>query len=125
MSDLKLLYDRVLTAQAKVEAVKNQITDALALGTPEGEEQALGMESTLDEAITEETKWHALYDKAVNASKDAGTLKHFVPAIAESIPAEGEVDDGKIVSREEFNALNTTAREKFINAGGTVVDHKE
>lgn len=125
MSDLKLLYDRVLTAQGKVETVKNQINDALALGTPENEEQALGMESTLDEAITEESKWHALYDKAVNATKNAGTLKHFVPAIAEEIPAEGDPTEGKIKSRADFDALNYVAREEFIKAGGKVTDDKE
>lgn len=122
MSDLKPIYDRVLTAQGKVESVRNQIADAFALNTKEGDEQALALESTLDEAIAEEARFRALYDKAVNANKNAGTLKHFVPALAEEIPADGDVSKGKTMKRAEWQALASDERRKFIYSGGVLED---
>ena len=122
MSDIKTLYDKVLTAQADIETVRNQINDALALGTPEGDEGALALEPKLDESIANEKKWHALYDKLASANESKGTLKHFIPVQAEDIPAEGETQDPKVINRAEFDKLDVSAKNAFVRGGGKVTD---
>ena len=124
MSDMKTLYDRVLTAQANIENVKNQINVALALGTPEGDTQALEMESALDTAIAEEQRWHAFYDKLAGAQSETNTAKKFVPIEAEDIPAEDANPKGTM-TRAEFQNLNPAARVDFLRSGGKVIDEKK
>ena len=121
MSDMKTLYDRVLTAQANIEIVKNQINVALALGTPEGDTQALEMDSALDTAVAEEQKWHAFYDKLAGAQGTTNTAKKFVPIEAEEIPADDEKQP-KTMKRADWNALAPVARAQFVTAGGKVED---
>lgn len=120
MDKFKILHDRVLTAQAQVETVRTAINEALALGTPEGEEQALALETSLDQATAEEAKWHALYDKVVTSSKTTNPLTAFVPLEAKDIPEENS--KGNTMTRADWSALNYADREKFIKAGGTLVD---
>lgn len=123
MSDLKQLYDRVTTAQATIETVKNQIADALALGTPEGDEQALALESTLDSSIADEAKWHAFYDKLVNSSKGQNALQKFIPLTQTEIPVEDE-DNTKVkaMNRADFEKMAPIARMDFIRGGGQITD---
>lgn len=122
MSDLKNLYDKVLTAQAEIETVKNEINDALALGTPEGDEQALALEMKLDESIAAEKKWHALYDKLASANQSKNTLRNFIPVQSEDIPVEGETQDPKVINRAEFDNLDVVAKNAFVRGGGKVTD---
>ena len=117
--DLKSFYDRVLTAQANIEMVKNQIADALALKTPEGDEQALALEPTLDAAVADEAKWHAFYDKLVDSSKGQNALGKFIPLTSQEIneePATGK----KIMKRAEFDNLAPRDRMAFSKSGGTL-----
>jgi hypothetical protein len=125
MSDLKNLYDRVLTAQADIEGVKNEINDALALGTPEGEEQALALELKLDETIANEAKWLSLYNKLSSANENSGKLKNFLHVSVEEIPVEDEEKTKGIINRAEFDALNAAEKDDFVRAGGKVTDNKE
>lgn len=120
MSDLKNLYDRVLNAQADVEKVKNQINEALALGTPEGDDQALALEATLDEATAEATKWLALYDKVSKPQKGADLTK-FVPVSETPTEPDGEKSKGTI-KRSEFQSLKPRDRMKFVKGGGMIED---
>lgn len=119
--DLKNFYDRVITAQAAIETVKNQIADALALGTPEGEEQALALEATLDTAIADEAKWHAFYNKLVDSSKGQNALGKFIPLTSQEIEEEPK-DEKKTMKRVDWNALDPVARGQFITAGGKLED---
>jgi len=119
MSDIKNLYDKVLNAQAEIETVKNQINDALALGTPEGDEQALTLEATLDAAIVNEAKWHGLYDKLATANESKGTLKNFIPVQEEDIP-DGEPEDLKVMNRADFEKLDPQKRKEFVRGGGRI-----
>lgn len=118
MSDLKPMYDRVLTAQSEVGKIRNQMVAALALGTTEGEDHALALEATLDAAIAEETKWSNLYNKLVSAEKTTNVLQNFVPANASEPQEPGK----KTMKRTEWKALNHQDRRSFITAGGLLED---
>ena len=118
MSDLKLLQDRVLKAQADLAEVKNQIFAALALGTPEGDEQALELEAKHDEAVASEKRWHDFYDKTVAEARNV--LEKFVPVQPQDIPVDGE--NPKAMKRAEFNNLTPADRMKFIRNGGKLED---
>ena len=124
MDQFKLFHDRVLTAQGEVDSVRNAINQALALGTPEGEEQALTLEASLDAAVANEKKWHDFYDKVISSAKTKNPLAQFVPVEGREIPAEGEAG-GKIINRAGFDSLDPAAKEKFLKAGGKVTDEKE
>lgn len=122
MSDLKTLYDRVITAQANIETVKNQIADALALGTPEGEDQALALESALDQAVADEAKWRAFYNKLVNASQGSEALKKFIPLTSTEVPADDEAQepDKRVMTFNDFQKLTPVAQMTFVKSGGTL-----
>ena len=123
MDQFKLFHDRVLTAQGEVDSVRNAINQALALGTPEGEEQALTLEAMLDAAVANEKKWHDFYDKVIDSAKTKNPLARFVPVEGREIPDEEKSE--KVINRAGFDALDPAARTKFVNAGGKVTDEKE
>jgi hypothetical protein len=119
MSDAKNLYDRVLTAQAEIETVKNQINEALAQGTPEGDEQAFALESKLDESIANEARLVNLYTKMTSANDSKGRLKNFTPVQPEEIEDE-DSPEPKVMPRVEFEKLNPVERKAFVKNGGSV-----
>lgn len=119
--DLKNFYDRVTTAQGAIETVKNQIADALALGTPEGDEQALALEAKLDTAIADEAKWHAFYNKLVDSSKGQNALEKFIPLTRTEMPDEPEEPTGqKSMTFAAFQELAPQARMAFVKSGGKI-----
>lgn len=123
MSDLKNLYDRVLIAQAETEKVKNQIAEALAVGTKEGEERALALESQLDETVAEETRWHALYDKMVKSKSDQ-TLQNFVPISDTPADAEAQPASPKVLKLREYQNLAPRERLAFAKSGGKLEEEE-
>lgn len=118
MDQFKLFHDRVLTAQGEVESARNAISQALALGTPEGDEQALTLEATLDAAIANEKKWHAFYDKVVASARTKNPLDAFVPLESRNIP-DGEKPKGKM-TLSEYKAMTPKARLAFAKGGGKI-----
>src|SRR5688500_15262154 len=120
MADLKPYYDNVLKTQADLQSIINNMDAAMLLGTPKGEEQALALEPTLDEAIAKAERAQAFYDKLVAASKTANVAKNFVP-VSETPPTPDEQSKG-IMNRAEFEQLDQSARAEFIKNGGKIQD---
>lgn len=120
MTDLKPIYDRVLSAQAKVDEIVNSINAAMALGTPEGDEQALALESTLDEAKANADKMKSFYDKVIETAKTNNPIKNFVP-ITETQP-DPEEKKQNVVKRSEFELMGQMERAGFVKGGGKIED---
>ena len=121
MADLKLYLDRVTNAQANVQSILNQIDAAMQLNTPEGAEQALALESQLDEAIAIREKDEQFYNKIVNATKPTDLLQNFVP-VSEPPNAPTEETKPNIVNLSAWNTMTPRERLAFAKAGGKLED---
>jgi hypothetical protein len=121
MADLKPFLDRVTNAQAAVQSIVNQIEAAMKLETPEGAEEALALESNLDEAIAKRDQAQQFYNKLVKAQAPNDLLKNFVPVSELPVEPEGN-PDGKTMKRTEFQALDSRKRWEFIRSGGTLLE---
>jgi hypothetical protein len=121
MADLKLYLDQVTSAQANLETIKNQIDVALQLGTPEGAEQALAMESQLDEAIAKRDQAEQFYNKMVTAMKSSDLLKNFVP-VSETPTTTEEPSMPNLVNLSAWNKMTPRERLAFAKAGGKLED---
>lgn len=122
MADLKLYLDQVTNAQAAVQSIVNQIDAALQLETPEGADQALALESQLDEAIAKRTKAEGFYNKIVNAMKTTDLLKNFVPVSETPSEPDSSTNSQGIMKRAAWLALSHIDRAAFIKGGGTLED---
>ena len=120
MADLKLYLDQVTSAQAAVQSIVNEIDAAMQLGTPEGTEQALALESKLDEAIAKQGAAERFYNKMVTAMKSTSVLQDFVPVSDTPADPTEEPKEPKTVSLSEFRALSPADRLAFAKRGGTI-----
>jgi len=120
MADLKLYLDRVTNAQANVQSILNQIDAAMQLNTPEGAEQALALESQLDEAIAKREKDEKFYNKIVSAMKPNDLLKDFVPVSETSSAPDKEQEQPKVMNLAEYKNLSPRERLAFAKRGGTL-----
>jgi hypothetical protein len=120
MTDLKPYYDNVLKAQANVQAVINQIDELMALGTPEGDEQAMALAPQLDEATAKAEKAENFYNKLRKASETSNVTRNFLPVSAEEIPDEEEKKPKGVMNRAEFEKLDARERKEFVLQGGRV-----
>jgi len=120
MADLKLYLDQVTNAQTAVQSIVNQIDAALQLGTPEGADQALALESQLDEAIAKRSQAEGFYNKIVNAMKTTDLLQNFVPVSETSNAPADEQDKPKVLNLSEYNRLSPRERLAFAKGGGTL-----
>lgn len=121
MADLQLYLDQVTNTQTAVQSILNQIDAALQLGTPEGADQALALESQLDEAIAKRTKAEGFYNKIVNAMKSTDLLKNFVP-VSETTNAPDEPSTPSAVSLSVWKNMTPRERLAFAKAGGKLED---
>jgi hypothetical protein len=122
MTDLKPYYDRVLNAQAAVQAVVNKIDAAMKLGTPEGEDQALALEAELDAATVAAESAQKFYNKLLNATKTSNVVQNFVPITETPNDPDADKKDDKVMKLSEFQALDPKVRFAFIQANGVVED---
>lgn len=118
MTDLKPYYDRVLNAQAAVQAVVNQIDAAMKLGTKEGEDQALGLEAELDAATAAAESAQKFYNKLLNATKTSNVVQNFVPITDTQNDPDEKPEGVKVMSLAEYNALSPKDRLTFAESGG-------
>jgi predicted transcriptional regulator of viral defense system len=117
--DLKPYYDKVLARQAEKQGVLTKIDAALALGTPEGEEQALAMQDELVAAMAAQEKAEGFYNTLQKASKTAtNPVTNFLPVDAREV--EEQEATPKVMKLNEFQSMSPKARLAFVNAGGTV-----
>ena len=124
MNDFKPHYDRVLSAQAEVQNVLNEIDAAMKLGTPEGEAQALALESKLDEAIAKRDQAQGFYDKVVSAHKASDVALNFVPVSATSATPLEEKPKGNMTIAE-YRKLSPKERLSFAKAGGILEEGEQ
>lgn len=122
MTDLKPYYDRVLNAQAAVQAVVNKIDAAMKLGTPEGEDQALALEAELDAATAAAESAQKFYNKLLNATKTSNVVQNFVPITETPNDPDADKKDDKVMKLSEFQALDPKVRLAFVQANGIVED---
>ena len=121
MADLQLYLDQVTNTHTAVKAIINQIDAALQLGTPEGADQALALESQLDEAIAKRTQAEGFYSKIVNAMKSTDLLKNFVP-VSETPNTPEAPATPNIVTLAAWNNMTPRERLAFAKAGGKLED---
>lgn len=121
MADLKLYLDQVTNAQANVQSIINQIDAAMQLGTPEGQEQALALESQLDDAIDKRTQAETFYNKIVSAMKTTDLLKNFVP-VSETPNEPTETSIPKLLKLSDWQNMNPRERLAFAKSGGKLED---
>lgn len=121
MADLKLYLDQVTNAQAAVQSIVNQIDAALQLGTPEGADQALALESQLDEAIAKRSQAEGFYNKIVNAMKSTDLLKNFVP-VSDTLSTPTEEAKPKVVNMAAWKNMTPRERLEFAKSGGKLED---
>ncbi len=120
MIDLKPYFDSAQAADQEVQQIMNDIDTAFLKGTEEGKQEALDLRPKLDKAKTKAAEVNTLYISLRDASaSSSNAARQFVPvADGKDLPAQA----GKIMNREEFNALDAVAQVKFIKDGGTLVD---
>jgi hypothetical protein len=115
--DLKPYYDRVISLQANTQGILAKIDDALKLGTPEGETEALAMKEELETAMAEQEKVEGFYNTLLKASKTAtNPVKNFLPVAQSEI--EDEATTPKLMTVAEYQALAPKDRLAYVKAGG-------
>jgi hypothetical protein len=121
MADLKLYLDQVTNAQVAVQLIVNNIDAALQLGTPEGADQALALESQLDEAFAKRSQAEQFYSKIVNAMKTTDLLKNFVP-VSDTTTTPETQPSTSVMKLSEFQNLSPRERLAFAKARGKLED---
>lgn len=118
--DLKPYFDGAQKADEEVQRILNDMNAAFNDGTEEGKAKALELRPSLDAAREKAKEANEIYLSVRSASAMSdGAAKQFVPV--ETDPASG-APEAKEMVREEFLALDSAARMKFIKGGGKVVD---
>ena len=121
MLDLKPYHDAVITADAEVQRIANEIDAAFLKGTEEGTGQALALRPALDEAQAKYDSAIKLYESLKKASQPSNVATNFVPVSPTLPDPEGEKPKG-IMKLSEFQNLVPSERMKFIKGGGKVED---
>lgn len=120
MLDLKAALDMLMAADAKLKTQAAEIAELLNAGTEEATQNALALQSKLDELQADYDAKKSLYDRLVKANAPSDVAKLFVPAS----PTSPEADEAKkdVMKRSEWEQLTPTARQDFIRTGGKVED---
>ena len=119
MLDLKPYYDAVLTTDAEVKRVANEINALFQGETDEGKAQALALRPALDEAQKKADEAMTLYEAMKKANRPSDIAKNFVPVSNTSTTPDEETPAGTM-TRSDFEALNTFDRMAFIKSGGQI-----
>ena len=119
MLDLKPYHDAVITADAEVQRIANEIDAAFQQGTEEGTGQALALRPALDEAQTKYDAAMKLYESLKKASQPSNVATNFVP-VSPTLP-DGETPKAEM-KRNEFEALNAVEKRKYALSGGRIID---
>jgi hypothetical protein len=118
--DLKPYFDNAQKADEEVQRILNEMNAAFNDGTEEGRAKALELRPSLDEAKEKGKAANDLYISMRAAEQHTdGAAKQFVPVEDVSASAAPEAKEMK---REDFIALDSPARMKFIKGGGKVID---
>lgn len=122
MIDLKPYFDAARAADENVQKIMNDIHAHFEKGTDEGKQAALDLRPTLDEAKAKADEANKLYLSMRDAAAiDSKAAKDFVPANKDL----SQVDNKREMKREEFLALDASARMEFIRGGGAVLDQED
>ncbi|MHB1482094.1 MAG: hypothetical protein ACYCXH_07235 [Bellilinea sp.] len=117
MIDLKPYFDAAQAADIEVQRIMNEMNEHFNAGTEEGKQAALDMRPALDEAKAKAADANSLYlsmrDAAAQSNSAART---FVPVSETKASNEG----AKEIILSDFNALDDTAKLKFMRGGGTI-----
>jgi hypothetical protein len=122
MSDFKATYDRVLQAQAERDVILNEIETAMALGTSEGDENALAAQPKLDAAQQKVVSMETLYTNMQNAAKASNIKAQFVPVSTTTTEAIQEEKGPKTLTLAAYNQLPPRERIVFAKGGGKIED---
>lgn len=120
MSDFKATYDRVLQAQADRDVIMNEIETAMALGTPEGDENALTLQPKMDEAQKKFVDLETMYNNMKSAATAPKVNAQFVPVSSTTPDAIQEEKGPKTLTLAAFNQLSPRERLAFAKSGGTL-----
>ncbi len=118
MSDFKATYDRVLQAQADRDLIVNEIETAMSLGTPEGDEQALTLQASLDEAQEKVVKLETMYTNMQAIAKAGKINAQFVPVSSTTNEATQEESKPNTLTLAAYNQLDPKERLAFAKRGG-------
>ena len=118
MLDLKAALDMRMAADAKLKKQASDIADLLAQGTEEATQNALALQSKLDELQADYEAKQALYDRLVKANTPSDVAKLFVPAS----PTSPEADEAKkdVMTLAEYNQMHPRERLAFAQRGGKI-----
>ena len=123
MLDLKPYQDAVLTADAEVKNVANQIDTLFREGTDEAKNSALALQDTLDTAQTKYDAAAKLYEAMKKSSQPSDVAQNFVPVSQTSPTPEAEAPTN-VMTLAEYNALSPVDRLAFAKRGGKL-ENKE
>lgn len=122
MIDLKPYFDAAKAADEEVYRIMNEIHEHFNNGTEDGKQAALELRPTLDEAKAKADEANRLYISMRDAAaNDSNAAREFVP-VSDNLP---QVDNKREMKREEFLALDASARMEFIKGGGIVLDPQD
>ena len=119
MPDLKTYYDAAIAADTAHKAIVAQVDAAMALGTPEGDAQAIALNDALDQALATAKAKNRLY---VSMRDSSLTGENIAANFTEAVDPAASQGDKKIMPRAAFAALDPQAQMTFIKARGKVVD---
>jgi ElaB/YqjD/DUF883 family membrane-anchored ribosome-binding protein len=121
MLDLKPYYDAVVTADADVKRVANDIDTLFREGTDEAKEKALALQEPLDIAQAKFNAATKLYESLKKANTGSDVAQRFVPV--SDAPATPEDDESpRMMKRSDWIALSPSDRATFIKGGGKLED---
>jgi hypothetical protein len=119
MLDLKAALDMLMAADAKLKKQASEIADLLNQGTEEATQNALALQSKLDELQADYEAKQGLYDRLVKATAPSDVAKLFVPASPTSPEASDEAAKPKdVMTLAEYNNMPPRERLAFAQRGG-------
>lgn len=116
--NLKPYYDAALAADAEKQQIMADMDAAFNEGTEEGKAKALELRPALDAAKVKAEEANKLYASMRDASANGTSA----PSKFVSDQTEPQVEDDKVKTLAEFNALTPAERLAFSKAGGRVID---
>jgi len=120
MLDLKAALDMLMAADAKLKTQAAEIAELLNAGTEEATQNALALQSKLDELQADYEAKQSLYDRLVKANTPSDVAKLFVPASPTSPDASDEAKPKDVMTLAKFNQMTPRKRLAFANRGGKV-----
>lgn len=118
MLDLKAALDMLMAADAKLKKQASDIADLLTQGTEEATQNALALQSKLDELQADYEAKQALYDRLVKANAPSDVAKLFVPTSSTSPDNAEEAKPKNVMTLAEYNKLSPADRLAFAQSGG-------